>query len=402
MQQGNKRFSLSALRRNYTDPHGTYDALREHDSIYFDKMSECWLVTGYAPVTQILGDRRFSSHLQTPSSPSAAASFLPTAISKQMVFMDGKAHQQAQEVILRPLAQLVKQMPTDIHACVASLLTMAQESKELDIVQEFAEPFSLQTIARILGIPASDPDELLQLEHWSDTFGNLTSGYLRGDRQDIDRLVEYFHTLIRKERETPSVPKNLLSALVEAHNVFPEDDDLISNSIMVFGAGQTTVKKLLGNGIPLLLPDWQKWRELFQHNALLPKQLAEELLRMVTPTRYLIRQASEDIDLSPAFPGKHHIRCGEKVLLFLEASNYDPAQFVEPASFHPQRRPNRHIAFGFGPHQCPGATLARMEIQIALEQLLAIPQLAPKPTSPPLWNTNPNLGGYTSFHTILS
>lgn len=398
MQQGNKQFSLSSLRRHYTDPHGIYKALRAHDSIYFDGISECWLVMGYAPVVAILGDSRFSSGLET----SAPASFLHTAIRKQMVFLNGEAHQKAQGVILRPLAQLVKRMPTDIHVLVNFLLETARRKGELDIVQEFAGPLSLQVIARVLGLPGENLEELLELERWSDTFGNITSGYLRGDAQDIDRLVEYFRALIQERRRSLSSTSDLLTGLIEAREVFPSDEDLIANCIMVFGAGRATVKKLLGNGIPILLQHWQRWHEMFQQNPLLPRLLGEELLRMVTPTRYLIRQANEDVDLSQAFPGNHFIRRGEKVLLFLEAGNYDAAEFTQPESFNPQRRPNKHIAFGFGAHQCPGATLARMEIQIALEKLLTFPKLHPKAGNAPVWNPNPNLGGYISFSVVVS
>jgi pimeloyl-[acyl-carrier protein] synthase len=132
------------------------------------------------------------------------------------------------------------------------------------------------------------------------------------------------------------------------------------------------------------------------------KPLGEELLRTVTPTRYLIREAAEDVDLSSIFPGNHLIRRSQKVLLFLEAADYDPSLFSQPASFHPHRRPNKHIAFGYGPHQCPGATLARIEIQIALEELFSLSSVKSKPYTSPVWNMNPNLGGFTSNPVVFS
>lgn len=123
---------------------------------------------------------------------------------------------------------------------------------------------------------------------------------------------------------------------------------------------------------------------------------------MVTPTRYLMREASEDVDLSPLFPGNHLIHRGQRMLLFLEAADYDPAIFSQPEQFTPHRRPNKHVAFGYGPHQCPGATLARVEIQIALEEMLALPGLCPKPGTCPVWNPNPNLGGFTSNPVVFA
>lgn len=171
--------------------------------------------------------------------------------------------------------------------------------------------------------------------------------------------------------------------------------------MMVFAAGRITTKKLLGNGISILFEHWKQYQAAFTENARFHKLLGEELLRCVTPTRYLIREAREDVDLSAIVPGDHLIRRGQRALLFLEAADYDPAVFSQPGQFNPHRHPNRHIAFGYGPHQCPGATLARVEIQVALEELLALDDLRAKPGIGPVWNTNPNLGGFTSNPVVF-
>ncbi len=393
-QETRRDFSLSALRRHYTQPHELYAALRAHDSIYFDAASQCWLVTGYAPLVAILDDPRFSSQLG-----GASSTFLPS-VSKQMLFMDGEAHQRAQQVILRPLAQMVKRLPDDIRAYAQTLLAHARGKGEIDIVQDFASPLSLWAIAQVLGIPATDDETLRQLEQWSDTFGDVTSGYFRGNLKDIRQLEDYFRQLIAAKRRAPS--NDLLSAFILAHEVFSEEE-LIANCMMVFTAGRITTKKLLGDGVPLLAQQWDATlAEYQQQPKAAAKSLGEELLRMITPTRYLVREAVEDIDLSAQFPGNHQIRQGEKLLLFLEAADYDPAVFAHPTQFDAHRRPNKHVAFGFGSHQCPGATLARVEIQIALETLFTTAaDLQLKPGAAPVWNPNPNLGGATSWPLLL-
>jgi cytochrome P450 len=370
--------------------------------MYFDRSSHCWLVTGYAPIVAILGDPRFSSDLGLGAPPPAQARAAPSlhaAVTKQMIFMDGEHHRQAQDVLLRPLAQMVKKTPATIRALLSTILATAQAKGELDLVRDFASPISLYVIAEVLGIPTDDHKQLLQLEQWSNTFGDITSGHLRGDIQDVNRLVSYFRSLIAEKRRDPG--DDLLSALIQAKNLFPEDDDLIANCMMVFVAGRATTQKLFGNGIPLLFPIWHQLGTTFREQPALPRLVGEELLRMVTPTRYVMRQASEDIDLSEQFPGNHLIRRGHKVFLFLEAANRDPASFNDPDSFDPQRQPNKHIAFGFGPHRCPGAALARLEIQIGLEMLLSLPDLRPKPGTAPVWDTNPNLGGYTAYPAVI-
>src|SRR5947209_3900499 len=110
-QKAVNKLNLLALRRQYTNPHGLYNTLRAQDSIHFDGTSQSWLVTGHNVITAILDDKRFISGLGVATNTSSTQ-MLP--ISRQMLFMDGERHQRAQHVMLRPLALMVKQMPSDI------------------------------------------------------------------------------------------------------------------------------------------------------------------------------------------------------------------------------------------------------------------------------------------------
>lgn len=397
--KADKDYTLSALRRHYTNPHELYNALRAHDGIYFDTTSQCWLVTSHAALVTLLHDSRFTTRLGVSSAQHPSISSLQRSVGKQFLFLDGEAHRRAQDVVLKPLARMVKRMPGEIRAFARNILESHQGKEEIDIVKDFASPFSLLVVAHILGVPLDDYEQLLRLEQWSDTLGDITSGYFRGDMQSVTHLENYFRQLIAAKRKAPA--DDFLSAFIEARDVFPDEDDLVANCMMIFSAGRVTTKKLLGNGIPVLLEQWPQLQAELRTQPGFPKLLAEELFRYVTPTRYLMRQATEDVDLSAQFPGTHHIHRGEKVLLSLEAANYDPACFEHPEQFQPQRRPNRHVAFGQGPHQCPGATLARIEAQIALEVLLSFAQPRSKPGVHPVWNPNPNLGGYASYPLLL-
>ncbi len=396
-QKTKNELSLLAVRRSFKSPHELYDKMRVHDCISFDSSSQSWLVTGHDAVTTILDDPRFISGLTSVKSSNSRQR---PSVSKQMLFLDGSAHRHAQDVMLRPLASMVKQMPEHIRRFARKALMDVRDAGEMDFVDAFASPISLLAITHVLGIPSEDYAELRQLERWSDTFGDVTSGYFHGNLQDIEKLEEYFRLLIAKKRRAPA--DDLLSAFIQATDIFPTEDDLVANCMMVFSAGRLTTKKLLGNGLSLLMPEWQQLRTEVQQNPRFPKLLGEELLRMVTPTRYLIREASQDIDLSSRFPGNHVIRSGQTLLLFLEAANYDPTVFSQPKQFSPQRRPNKQIAFGYGAHQCPGATLARLEIQIALEEILSLPTVRQKPGTCPVWHSNPNLGGFQTNPVVFT
>src|SRR5205807_2610099 len=141
---------------------------------------------------------------------------------------------------------------------VQSQLAAVRRAGEMDAVRDFAAPISLLVIAHVLGMPTQDMAELQQLERWSDTFGDITSGYFSNNLQDVKNLDAYFRRLIAYRRSTPG--DDLISALL-AGDVFPEEDDLSANCMMLFAAGRITSKKLLGNGISLLIPDWGQWQK---------------------------------------------------------------------------------------------------------------------------------------------
>ncbi|MBA3826113.1 MAG: hypothetical protein H0X24_19710, partial [Ktedonobacterales bacterium] len=168
-------FNLAALRRTYLHPHELYAQLRAHDPIFYDASSQSWLVTGYAPMVAILDDPRFSSQL------GAAAAMFPPTVSKQMLFLDGAVHHQAQSVMLRPLANMVKSQTAAIKAYARQLLDTAVARGEIDTVQDFSARLSLWTIAHVLGMPTDDMAQLQQLAQWSNTFGDVTSGYFQGN-----------------------------------------------------------------------------------------------------------------------------------------------------------------------------------------------------------------------------
>src|SRR5260370_39107200 len=109
---------------------------------------------------------------------------------------------------------------------------------------------------------------------------------------------------------------------------------------------------------------WQHIRTTAANDGKVTQRLADEILRIVTPTRYIKRWAAQDVDVSAEFPGNHLIRSGQEVVLYLEAAHRDPQEFPEAHRCDPQRRPNPHLAFGYGPHLCPGAGLARLGLRL--------------------------------------
>jgi len=396
------RIGLSALVDAYRDPHALYDAAREQGGICFDPAGKCWLVTDYAAVRRILGDPRFSSDLGRggPSASASRPSFIEMAIKRQILFSDGEDHARVQEAILRESTRRGHSIRPLLRQIADRLLEPARARGRIDLVKDFAAPFAAEAISLIMGIPLSNDEQRDQLRQWSNTFGAVTSGYFRVRVQEIDRLGAFFRDLVRGRAAHPS--DDLIQTLIR-DEVFGDEEDLVINCMMIFGAGRVTSQKVLGDGVPRLLAEWGRWRELNRGTPGLSRRLAEEMLRAVTPTRHLARYAVETVDLSGELPGDHRIGAGDRVILFLEAANRDGCVFANPHAIVADRHPNPHVAFGFGSHRCPGAGLARVELQVALDALLeTFEDLRADPSAAPEWDPNPNLGGYQSFPCLCA
>ncbi|HEU5382894.1 MAG TPA: hypothetical protein VFV38_46395, partial [Ktedonobacteraceae bacterium] len=241
--------SLLTLRRHYTNPYALYDELRRQDTLYYDAHSQSWITARHDVVAALLDDERFVS--SSGAEVGHAGSPHLASVGKQLLFMNGAAHRRAQSLMLKPLSRMTKELASDMRQFVRSTLLTACKKGELDIVKQFSAPLSLFTIAHVMGVPYKNLTDLQDLERWSDTFGDVTSGFSQGDTTDIQKYEEYFRQLIRAKRRQPG--SDLLSALIQAEDVFPSEDDLIANCMMIFGAGRITTKKALGNGISFLM-----------------------------------------------------------------------------------------------------------------------------------------------------
>jgi cytochrome P450 len=414
-------FTFAALQEQYRSPHPLYDTLRAFDPIYYDRSSRCWLVTSRRAITRVLGDPRFVSQLPgAPPAPATSPQAMPplrSLLAGQLLFFTGAVHARAHAAVQEALGSLVNSqaMHKFITDSVGERLSRARALGEMEIVADLARPVASYTSASILGLPLDQSELLQQWVEWSDAFTDRTSGFGQTSTLPIYQLQQAFLRLIADRRAAPSpVPQqasqpegqgDLLDALLAAPESFPHDQLVAANMQMLFSAGRVTSQKAIAEGVRLLAKDpglWQRLRTEAPTDAKLAPRLADEWLRLITPTRFLKRWATQDVDLSGEFPGYHLIRRGQEVVLYLEAGNHDPQEFPDPHSCDPQRRPNRHIAFGSGPHICPGAGLARLELRLVIEALLAqFDHLAQLGGTQESYEPNPNLGGVRSYRVAV-
>jgi len=413
--------TFAELQEHYRAPHPLYDELRAFDPVFYDRAARCWLVTSRRAITCVLSDERFVSQLPgARPAPAAAGQSMPslrTLLAQQLLFFTGTAHARAHALLQDALGSLVKArgMRQFVAGIVGERLSQAREQGEMEVVAALARPVAGYTSAYVLGLPIDQSDLLLRWIEWSNAFTDRTSGFGQAPTMPIYQLQHAFLQLIEARRgDSSRVPAHrppggnngdLLDALLAAPESFPHDQVVAANMQMLFSAGRVTSEKAIAEGVRLLAQEpglWQRLRTESLADAKLAPRLADEWLRLITPTRFLKRWATQDVDLSEEFPGSHLIRKGQEVVLYLEAGNHDPEEFADPHHCDPQRRPNRHIAFGHGPHLCPGAGLARLELRLVIEALLGqLDHLAPLGGSEELYAPNPNLGGVRSYRVAV-
>ena len=249
---------------------------------------------------------------------------------------------------------------------------------EFDFVEHVSREFPIRVLARILGVPDEDTDQLIA---WGDRMiGNMdpefTDAVVGRDDTSAYRLLpfrspaaaeltEYGHAMAELRREDPrgDLVTKLVHAEVDGHSLTrPEFDNFFSLLVV---AGNETTRHTITHGMLALLNNPHQWRRLVDEPSLMPTA-TEEILRYGSVTMQFRRTATRDAVLHG-----QGIREGDKVVVWFISANYDDEVFPDPYRFDVGRDPNPHVAFGAGgPHFCLGGPLARMEVRVLFEELL--------------------------------
>ena len=378
----------------------------EHGPLWFD--GACWLVTDDATIERIVTDEEhFSAHPPTPASPTSPLMHL---VMQQALFYDGEEHRRVSRLmraalasVLRPGGSLLAFLSTTVDQLLCDVLPRGH----MDVVSDFATPLTDRVMMAALGLPTNEPDTLRALMAGADAFADVTSGYRGADTSAIFTLREALRQALPDKRARRG--EDLLSLLVAAEHVTDQEqtwrseDELIATAMMLLAAGRVTAKKVIANGVHLLLEADPCWRRLSAEVQVKPSAintLVEHLLCLVTPTSSIARWATSEIEM-----GGQRIMAGQKLILFLQAANllsvcpHRPGLLAATDLVKPLSRP--HLAFGppRDVHFCVGAPLARMELRAAYAGLLrTFPDLRlsqPGATLPV--HPNVNIGGLLSL-----
>jgi cytochrome P450 len=282
-------------------------------------------------------------------------------MSEHFITFDGDEHRAHRNIMMKLLSpQRLKANELFMRRFAGELVAGFADPGRCEIIGDYAQPLATMVIADLLGVPEDDRDELRAKIL-------PAPGTMEADQphDPFAYFEEAFRAYLQARRRDPR--DDMLTELAEAR--FADGSDpgvpaLVRIASFLFIGGQDTSAKLLGAGVRVLgdRPDLQ--RALREDRSRIPA-FFEEVLRYESPTKSDFRLAARTTTV-----GGVEIKAGTVVMVSLAAANRDPRRFANPDDFDLDRGLSRnHIAFGQGPHTCPGATLARIEARIGLETL---------------------------------
>ncbi|MEX3788263.1 cytochrome P450 [Paraburkholderia sp. BR14374] len=354
----------------YADPYPVYRALRTYDPIRRMPDGSLFL-TRFRDVQAVYRDpKTFSSDKTVEFRPKYGDSPLYAHHTTSLVFNDPPRHTRVRKLIAGALtARAIAAMEPALIRLVDGLLDAAKQRRRIDLIGEFAAAIPVEVIGNLLDVPH---DERAPLRDWSlAILGALEPSlsdaqFERGNRA-VSEFVDYLRGLVARRRREPGDPQHdVLTRLIQGEGPHEQlsEAELLQNCIFILNAGHETTTNLIGNGL-VTLSQWPDERAALLREPELIGTAVEECLRFESSNQLGNRMTTVDTEI-----GGVALARGTPVTLCIGAANRDPEQFAEPDRFDIRRDPNRHLAFGFGIHQCAGLSLARLEARIAIERFV--------------------------------
>ncbi|MDB6095460.1 MAG: cytochrome [Verrucomicrobia bacterium] len=375
------------------NPYALYAELRETAPVCWSQSWGCWLLTRHDDVVATLNTpERFSSvrRLTAVFESELPVSFqdrirpLISHYNTGLINVDGGDHSRLRRLVQQGFTpSAIRRLQDRIREIVRGILAkVALRNGEMDVVRDLAYPLPITVITEMMGVPEAERDDF---KLWSSKTVEFmatprpSQEVLLASNDALVRLRNRFHSLTDERKAHPK--DDLVTALVQAREAGDKltDDEMISTLTTILIGGHETTTNLLGTSL-LRLHQNPAEREILRANPPLIRNAVEELLRFDSPFQRNRRVVTEDCELRG-----QSLRKGQIVLQFLGSANRDPAANPDPDRLDVKRNPVRHVAFGHGAHFCLGAALARLEVQVALEELLTGPYQIEILEDNPVW-----------------
>ncbi|QEV22008.1 cytochrome P450 [Streptomyces alboniger] len=353
-----------------------------------------WVLSRYRDVMEVYRDnKRFTSEYGN-----VLATLLEggdSAAGKMLAVTDGRRHRELRNVMLKAFAPRVLQpVIAKVRERTDELVRAAVEAGDCDFARDVAEHIPMATVADLLGVPAGDREELLVLT--KEALSTEDEGSCAQEAVVArNELLFYFAQLAAERRKDPR--DDVLSILTTSTiNGEPlTEQEIIFNCYSIIIGGDETSRLSMISGVRALMEHPEQWRRL-RCGEVTVEGAVEEVLRWASPAMHFGRRVREDVEI-----GGQLLRADDVVTLWNSSANYDEDLLAEPASFDLGRKPGKHVAFGYGPHFCPGAYLGRAEIAAMLCALRThVANAVPNGPARPIHSNF--LHGYSSLPLSLS
>ncbi|MEZ4217345.1 MAG: cytochrome P450 [Myxococcota bacterium] len=354
----------------FDDPYPAYRALRAHRPAYRREIPNhrvwphYWMLSRAADVDAALLDwRTFSS---------ARGTLVDTDISlipPNMFNMDPPRHDELRAILARVLTPArVASLERGVRASARDLLAKLAPRGAFDAATDYAHQIPTLTMCELMDLPTADRAQFLAWNMATLAGSDFTSEAALGAYAE---MAAYWEGLVAERRERPG--PDLISQILHNQTKGQElsDEEVAGFCSLLHDASQNTTMNMIANSIVELARHPDERRKVAREPARWPRAI-EELLRFVSPVQGLARTTTRDVELHGTT-----IPAGDQVLVLYGSANHDPAAFDRPDELDLDRDVRSHWAFGHGIHFCLGNAAARLEIRIALEELLdAVPDYA--------------------------
>lgn len=339
--------------------YGVWRAREPVTAVVLPSGRPAWLVTRHAEARAALRDPALRSDSRLPGYPLLGTAVESPPFNSTFIMLDGPEHTAVRRMLVAEFT------PARVAALTPRIQELADGLADrmrpgADLVSEFAQPLASQTICAVLGVPYAAHDDFER--HIAAATDHTVSA--EGKAEAATALLAMLAELIEQRRHDPR--DDLISRLVEANAGRLTSDELLHTVALVLGAGVDTTAHMIGLSAAQLLRDPALLAALRQE-PLLVDNTVEELLRHQT----IVQMGLCRVAVADTVIGGVPVRAGDGVIVSVQAANRDPDAFAGADDLEPRRpEARRHLAFGYGVHQCLGQTLARAQLRIAVSTVV--------------------------------